>query len=277
MHPPQRFVATPDITFSYRELGTGQPVLLLHGWPTSSFLWRDVMPHLAEQGLRPIALDLPGFGHTEPPPGARLGFSTYDRAIEAFLEALGLGATPLGLVVHDAGGPIGLHWASQHAHRVSRLAILNTLIYPELSWAVVAFVAATRAPLISGLLARPNAIRLALRFGVRSRKLPAGVLDEYAAPFHDPAKRKVLLRAGTRLSPAGFVKLSRWLESTRIPVAAIYGERDPILPDIAKTVRRLGRALPQLEVTALPHCAHFIQEEEPAEVGRLLAGFFARQ
>lgn len=276
MYPPQRFVATPDITFSYRELGAGQPVLLLHGWPTSSFLWRDVMPHLAERGLRPIALDLPGFGHTPPPPGERLDFSTYDRAIEAFIRALDLDATPLGLVVHDAGGPIGLHWASQHPHRVSRLALLNTLVYPELAWEVVAFLAATRAPLISGLLARPSAIRLSLRLGVHERKLPAWVLDEYAAPFRDPARRKTLLRAGTRLSPAGFVRLSRWLESTRIPVAAIYGERDRLLPDIGRTVRRLGRALPQLEVTALPGRGHFIQEEEPAEVGRLLAGFFAR-
>ncbi|HRE90897.1 MAG TPA: alpha/beta fold hydrolase, partial [Myxococcota bacterium] len=192
MHPPQRFVTLPGSTFSsagsadsqgplqmsYRELGAGQPVLLLHGWPTSSFLWRDVMPHLAAQGLRPIALDLPGFGHTPPPPGQRLGFSTYDRAIEAFVHALGLDGAPLGLVVHDAGGPIGLHWASQHPHRVSRLAILNTLIYPEVSWAVVAFVAATRAPLISGLIARPSAIRLALRFGVHKRKVPPEVLDE---------------------------------------------------------------------------------------------------
>jgi len=274
--PPIRHLTTADTTFRYRELGAGQPVLLLHGWPTSSFLWRAVMPHLADAGLRPIALDLPGFGHTLPPASASLSFRYYDQAIDSFLTALGLASTPIDLVVHDSGGPIGLFWASQHPDRVRRLTLLNTLVYPEMHWTVSAFIAATRIPLMNQLIASPPAIRQALRFGVHKTRLTRDILDEYAAPFHDSDARKLILRAGLRLAPAGFVTLSRWLESTQIRVAAIYGERDRLLPDIAKTVTRLAKARPQLEVTRLPDCAHFLQEERPAELGRLLAAFHSR-
>jgi len=101
------------------------------------------------------------------------------------------------------------------------------------------------------------------------------VLDEYAAPFGDAAARKMLLGAGLRLVPAGMVTLSRWLETTSTPTSVIYGERDLILPDISKTIARLARARPDLEVTRLPDCAHFIQEERPDEIGRHLAAFHA--
>ena len=274
MTPPIRTLTTADTTFHYRELGEGRPVLLLHGWPTSSYLWRNVMPHLAAAGLRPIALDLPAFGRTVPAPGASLSFRYYERAIESFLD--GLGVTQTDLVVHDVGGPIGLYWASQHPERVRALTLLNTLVYPQVSWAVVAFMAATRVPLLNRFIASQAGVRLALKLGTHAVSPAKEVLDEYAAPFSDDAARSLLLRAGLRLAPSGFVTLSRWLESTHIPLAAIYGERDRILPDIAKTIARLARAQPRLDVQRLPDCAHFIQEERPDDIGQRLAAFHAR-
>lgn len=266
--------------FVYRELGEGHPILLLHGWPTSSFLWRNVMPHLARAGMRAIALDLPGFGRTPAEKEASLSFRYYERALEAFLDGLdrlGKGrAGQVDLVVHDAGGPIGLYWASQHPVRVRRITLLNTLIYPEISPAAKAFLIATRVPVVREVLSSRWGIRRALEFGVHRRRLAKEILDEYAAPFGDAAARKMLLRAGLRLVPEGMATLSRWLESTSIPTAAIYGERDLILPDIAKTIARLERARPDLKVTKLPDCAHFIQEERPDEIGAALAAFHGR-
>src|SRR5688572_4222979 len=75
------------LTLAYRELGSGPPVLLLHGWPMSSFLWRDVMPPIARQN-RVIALDLPGFGGSDKPLGVAYDFELFERAIDAFLGAL---------------------------------------------------------------------------------------------------------------------------------------------------------------------------------------------
>jgi len=104
--PTPRTLSANGTRFAYREMGAGHPVLLLHGWPTSSYLWRNIMPHLAAAGLRALALDLPGFGRTTAPPDSSLSFRFYERSIETFLDALGL--TTIDLVVHDAGGPIGL-------------------------------------------------------------------------------------------------------------------------------------------------------------------------
>src|SRR5688500_7200989 len=95
-------VNVSGLTLAYRELGSGPPVLLLHGWPTSSFLWRNVMPPIARVN-RVVALDLPGFGGSDKPAGARYNFDFFERAIDGFLEQLGIDA--VAIASHDLGGP----------------------------------------------------------------------------------------------------------------------------------------------------------------------------
>src|SRR3954471_16433956 len=129
-------VEVEGLRVAYREQGAGPAVLLLHGWPTSSFLWREVMEPIAEAN-RVVAPDLPGFGGSDKPLGIRYGFDLYDRVIDGFLEALGVEA--VAIAGHDLRGPIGLHWAIGRRERLSRLALLNTLIYPDFSEAVVEF------------------------------------------------------------------------------------------------------------------------------------------
>ena len=131
--PEVRSVPAGDLTLAYRELGEGPPVLLLHGWPTSSFLWRDVMPAIADKN-RVIALDLPGYGGSDKPAGAKYRFELFERAIDDFLAELGI--EELGIAGHDVGGPIAAHWTLGRRQRVTKLALLNTLVYPEFSDAV---------------------------------------------------------------------------------------------------------------------------------------------
>jgi pimeloyl-ACP methyl ester carboxylesterase len=94
-------------------------------------------------------------------------------------------------------------------------------------------------------------------------------------PFQTPEARRALADAGIGLEPDGFVEIARLLPSLRMPVRVVYGERDRILPDVGETMARVKADLPQAEITALPECGHFLQEEAPAEIGRLLARFFA--
>ena len=95
------------------EAGTGEPVLLLHGWPTNAQLWRHVLG-IASRHRRVIALDLPGFGESEKPLGVRYTYQFYADAIDGALSALGVESTDtIGLGVHDMGGPIGLFWAAR--------------------------------------------------------------------------------------------------------------------------------------------------------------------
>ena len=105
--------------------GEGAPVLLLHGEPTSSYLWRNVIPPLVAHGYRAIAPDLIGFGRSDKPEDA--GWYSYDRhvaSIEQLVDALDLEG--ITLVVHDWGGPIGLRFAVEHEELVDRLVILDT-------------------------------------------------------------------------------------------------------------------------------------------------------
>lgn len=249
----------------------GHPVLLLHGWPTSAHLWREVMPRLG--GARAIALDLPGFGASAKP-DASYSFRFFDRAIDGVLDALGVGA--LDLVVHDLGGPVGLHWAAQHPQRITRLGLLNTIVYPQLSWAVIAFMLMNKLPGVKQALTSPRGLAWAMQFGV-ARKLSADELAPYLAPFADRDARVALRRAaGGNLHPRGMVEIEQYIQQLTIPVRVIYGDRDPILPEVGKTFARVKRDVPHAEVTVLRGAKHFIQEDRPREVGDLLGSFLAR-
>jgi pimeloyl-ACP methyl ester carboxylesterase len=262
-----------DLTLAYRELGSGPPVLLLHGWPTSSFLWRDVMLPIAEAN-RVVALDLPGFGGSDKPQGVRYGFDFFERAIDGFLAELGIHEVALG--GHDLGGPIAVHWALGRRERVTKVALLNTLVYPEFSDAVLEFVKAASTPGLRERLTSPEVLGAAMRLGLADEShLTDEILAAVREPFHTEESRRALADAGIGLEPEGFAEIADRIGSLSVPLRIVYGEQDRILPDIADTAARLERDLPQAEVTALPYCGHFLQEEAPEQVGALLARFFA--
>ncbi|HEU0025102.1 MAG TPA: alpha/beta fold hydrolase [Thermoleophilaceae bacterium] len=258
-----------DLQLAYREAGSGPPVLLLHGWPTSSFLWRNVMRAIAREN-RVLALDLPGFGASDKPLGLRYSFEFFARAIDGFLAALDV--DEVGLAVHDLGGPVGLHWALDRPERVTKLALLNTLVYPEFSPEVIEFVTALSTPEDRDRITSPEG--LAELFRQAGDGLTDEVLAGVLEPFDSDESRWALADAGIGLDPQGFVDIAARLSTLRMPVRIVYGERDGVLPDVAQTMERVRRDLPQAEVTALPH-GHFLQEEAPEEVGELLGRFFA--
>jgi pimeloyl-ACP methyl ester carboxylesterase len=268
-----RYVDVEGIRLHYLEAGAGEPVLLLHGWPTSSFLYRNVIGKVAEQH-RAIAPDLPGFGQSDKPLDASYSFRFHAKILDGLLAALNVDTT--GLVVHDLGGPIGLYWACHRPERIRKLALLNTVVYPQASWAVVLFVVSCRVPGLRSLLTSPWGLKAAMRIGVSDRqRVTEEVVRGVQAPFTTWDARRALLKAGYGLHPKGFKEIEQRLPSLRVPVRVIYGERDWILPDVARTMRRVARDLPQAEVTALPDCGHFLQEERPDEIGRMLAEFLA--
>ncbi|MCB9756295.1 MAG: alpha/beta fold hydrolase [Myxococcales bacterium] len=270
-----RFIELPDpaLRLHYLEVGDGAPLVLLHGWPTSAYLWRNLMPTLAA-GRRVLALDLPGFGQSDKPLTASYSFRFFRRVLDGFLDALELDA--IDLAVHDLGGPVGLYWAAQQLDRVRSLTLLNTLIYPETSWAVKLFVLASFVPGVKHWLASPAGIAFGMRFGVADKRGVAGAIPAYQAPFVDGAARKALLKAAHGLHPAGMKEIAAALPSYRGPVCAIYGTEDRILPDVARTMSRLQHDLPQTSVSALDGCGHFLQEDQPERVAELMAAFLSQ-
>lgn len=270
---PLEKVEVDGHTIAYRELGSGPPVLLLHGWPTSSYLWRDVMPPIARRN-RVLAIDLPGFGASDKPVDVPYDFEFFGAVLDGFLDALQ--ADRVGLAVHDIGGPVGVHWALHRPERVSSLALLNTLVYPDFSEAVLAFVEACSTPDLREQLTSPQGLEAAMRLGLANdASLTEEVIVAVREPFQDAQSRRALADAGIGLQPEGFAEIARLLPSLQVPVRIVYGEQDRILPDVAETMARVKKDLPQAEVTALPKCGHFLQEEAPGEIGELLARFFA--
>jgi pimeloyl-ACP methyl ester carboxylesterase len=267
-------VEVEGLTIGYRELGEGPAVVLLHGWPTSSFLWRDVMPAIARNN-RVIAPDLPGFGVSDKPTGVRYDFAFYERALDGLLAALDVDS--VGLAVHDLGGPIGVHWALENPERVTGLALLNTLVYPEFSPAVLEFVKALATPGLRDKLTSPEGLAEVVKLGLVDESMATDeVIGGVCGPFADEPSRRALADAGIGLELDVIADTAERLPTLRVPVRIVYGEQDRILTDVAETMARVGRDLPQAVVTPLPDCGHFLQEEQPEHVGVLLAEFFRR-
>lgn len=172
-----------DQTIQYRAAGSPKdpPALLLHGWPTSSFLWRNVMPILAEH-RHVIAIDLPGFGGSDKPLDVSYDFPFFADVLDGFTQTLGIEAD-LALVVHDLGGPVGLYWAMQRAQPLDRLAICNTAVYPDLSPAVSAFLIGCRTLVLRRALTSEVGLRMALVWGVSDAgRLPADAREGICRP-----------------------------------------------------------------------------------------------
>jgi len=114
----------------YLTVGKSETILFIHGFPTSAYLWRDIMSALAES-YQVIAIDLPGYGKSDKNLEDSYSFRYYAHILDGFLENLEVKQVTLG--VHDLGGPIGLYWMVQNMEKVSRLILFNTLVYPKFS------------------------------------------------------------------------------------------------------------------------------------------------
>ena len=272
--PSSHYTEANNLRLHYLEAGEGDPILLIHGFPTSSHLYRNILPELAKTH-RAIALDLPGYGLSDKPLDSKYDYEFYANTLSAFLDALGIGDTHL--VVHDLGGPAGLYWAIQNPTRVNRIAILNTLVFPEVHWTVTAFLLALRTPGLRSFLTSPKGIVATMKLGVVLKdRMNREALTPYTAPFETTPARKALIKAGGGLGIGGLAKIAKKLPTLESPLRLIYGEKDRVLPDVAKTMRRLQALRPEAELTALPNAGHFLQEDAPERVAELLSEFLNR-
>jgi haloalkane dehalogenase len=160
--------------------------------------------------------------------------------------------------------------------RVSRLALLNTLLYPEFSDSVIEFVTELLTPEPRVHRVSDAGLREMMELGITD---PALVTDDLmaaiVAPFATPGSRDSLADAGIGLAPEGFTEIAAGLPSVDVPVRVVYGKDDNLLPDVAETFARLSKDVPGTEVTAVPDCGHFIPEQAPEVVTKALADFFA--
>jgi pimeloyl-ACP methyl ester carboxylesterase len=271
----RRFVAGATTSF-VREQGQGAPVILLHGVPTSSFLYRKVIPALAEQGLRAVAFDFPGLGLAGRPGDFDYSWSGLARWTGEGIDALGIDRCHL--VVHDIGGPIGFDWAVRTPERVLSLTVLNTIVGIadfKRPWTMAPFAVRGIGRLWLASLNRRAMARLVYLQGIADRsRVP---LPQVLA-YHDLLKREdggrafLRIMRGFELSEDKQRFLWEGLAQHPYPVRIVWGERDPALG--LDQMRMAQRALGVEDPILLP-AKHFPQEDHAPAVAQAIADLAA--
>ncbi len=276
----RRRVAVLDSEMAYVDAGRGDPIVFLHGNPTSSYLWRNVIPHVARGG-RCLAPDLIGMGASGKAPGGSYRFVDHARYLDAWFEALGL-AENVTVVGHDWGSALGFHWAARFPERVKALAYMEALVRP-LTWAewpdnARSIFQAMRSPAGESIILEKNVFVERILPGSVLRGLGEDEMRVYRAPWLAPGEsRRPTLTWPREIpiegEPADVVAIAesyaRWLATTTTPKLFVNAEPGSIL---VGAQREFCRTWPnQREVSV--RGSHFVQEDSPDEIGGAIARF----
>jgi haloalkane dehalogenase len=274
-----------DSFMSYRDAGTGNiPVVFLHGNPVSSYVWRNVIPHVSGQ-TRCLAPDLIGMGESGKPDLA-YRLADHIRYLDAWFDAMSL--NDVVLVGHDWGGTLAMDWAARHPGRVRGIAVTETFLRPvrseELPPPVAGLFRAYRSPAGEKMVMEDNmVIEVNLARGVTGG-LAAADLDVYRAPFLEPASRKPML-AWTREFPldgepadvAGVVLgYGRWMAATpRVPKLLMAVENGTGLGS-PEVIGWAAETFAAAEVESVGPGGHQIPEDQPAAIAAAVANWLRR-
>jgi haloalkane dehalogenase len=281
---PRRRVRTLDTEMAYVDVGAGDPVVFLHGNPTSSYLWRNVIPHLAALG-RCLAPDLVGMGDSGRAPAGSYRFADHARYLDAWLDAI-VPARPVTLVVHDWGSALGFDWARRNPARVRGVAYMEALVRPVTwdEWPEPArkVFQAMRSPAGEEMVLQKNVfVERILPVSVL-RGLTEAEMTVYRRPYLESGEsRRPTLTWPRQIpidgEPADVVAIvdayAKWLAAAAdLPKLFINADPGVILTG---PQREFCRRWPnQQEVTV--RGSHFLQEDSPDEIGEAVAAFVGR-
>ncbi len=266
----------------YVDEGEGDPILFLHGNPSSSYLWRNIIPYVTDRG-RVIAPDLIGMGKSDKPDSA-YRFHDHYRYLAAFIDALDL--TNITLVIHDWGSALGFHYANEHRDNVKAIAFMEGMLRP-LSWSGFEFpfnlaFRMMRAPFIGWLMVSvANVFVKQIVPQAVVRELSSAEKAAYAAPFPTIASRKPVLQWPRDIpidgTPADMhtiiASYSDWLQQTELPKLLFYAQPGATVTE--DVVRWAKASFPNLRAVDIGDGMHFIQEDNPHLIGRELAAWIA--
>lgn len=255
-HLPRQHVDLNGLTTAYLDHGEGEPIVALHGIPTSSLLFAPLLPCLRDYRL--IAPDLLGQGLTGVPPTGSLDYSAYADHLRSFLEAV----TPprFHLLVHDLGGVLGLDWATDHVERIASLTVLSTTL--------------TGSVRIHSLyMANSLFGRSVLRWGMsstltRPQQLDPALKEEWIRPW----SRRRILRGSDHFARHHLRRIRAKLDRLRMPILIVWGEQDTIFP--LRHASTIIQALPQAQLRVIPRCGHWSPLDASDELAKFMMEFF---
>lgn len=275
-------VATLDTEMAYVDTGTADPIVFLHGNPTSSYLWRNVIPHVEGLG-RCLAPDLVGMGSSGKAPNGSYRFVDHARYLDAWFETVGL-TTNVTLVGHDWGAPLGFYWAYRHPDRVNGIVYMEGLVRP-LTWEEWpersrALFQAIRSPAGEEIILQKNVFVEHILPASVLRRLTEEEMAVYRHTYLEAGESRRPTLAWPREipmngEPADVVAIvdgyAKWLATSEVPKLFINADPGAIL---VGPQREFCRTWPNQEEVTVKG-SHFIQEDSPTEIGQAIAAFIA--
>ena len=278
----RRHAAVLDTEIAYVDTGAGDPVVFLHGNPTSSYLWRNVIPEV-EPHARCLAPDLVGMGDSGPAPDGSYRFADHARYLDAWFDAL-LPTQSVTLVGHDWGSVLGFYWARRHPERVRGLAYMEAIVRP-VSWEEWPEDA---RGIFRGMRSEKGEDLVLQRNVFVERILPSSVLrglteeemDVYRRPYVTEESRSPTLAWPRELpidgEPEDVVRIvddySGWLKESDAPKLFVNAEPGSILTGAQREFCRSWKNQEEVTVSG----AHFLQEDSPRQIGEAVAAFVIR-
>lgn len=268
----------------YIEEGSGDPILFLHGNPTSNYLWRNIIPYLKNQG-RCIAPDLIGMGKSDKP-DLNYGFNDTYKYVEGFIDKMEL--KNITLVLHDWGSGMGFNYANLHRDNIKAIAFMEAMydaptMY-DMPFSVKTAIKMVRNPMIGPLMVqRANIFIKKMLPDMILRKLTDDEMNHYAKPYPNPKSRKPLLAwpqdvpfaDGKPTKATEAIKSwAPWLAGSNIPKLCLY-----VTPGVAikeKDVTVIQQTFKNTEMLHLGKGLHFIQEDYPHEIGEAISTWYQR-
>ena len=279
----RRRIAVLDTELAYVDVGRGRPVVFLHGNPTSSFLWRGIIPRV-EPVARCLAPDLVGMGQSGKAPAGSYRFVDHARYLDAWFDAMGL-RSDVTLVVHDWGSALGFHWAHRHPDRVAGIVYMEAIVRP-VTWAewpenARKIFQGMRSPAGEDLVLQKNVFVERILPASVIRPLTDAEMDVYRAPYREPGEsrrpvlqwpREIPVEGEPRDVVAIVEAYGRWLAEWNGRKLFVNAQPGSILVGAQRDFCRTWPNQDEVTVKGV----HFIQEDSPREIGDAVRAFVER-
>lgn len=281
---PKKTVRVLDRSMAYVEMGEGDPIVFLHGNPTSSYLWRNIMPHLAGMG-RCIAPDLIGMGGSDKLPDSgpeRYRFTEHREYLDAFFEVMGL-TSNVTLVIHDWGSALGFDWARRNPNAVRGIAYMEGIVRPvtwdEWNPDARAVFEGFRSPAGEVMVLEKNIFVERVLPGSVLRDMSDEEMDVYREPFAQPGESRRPTLTWPREIPLGgepedvvaiVQDYANWMAENDLPKLFINADPGAILIGAQREFCRQWKNQHEVTVPGV----HFIQEDSPHEIGAAISEWY---
>ena len=278
---PRKNISAGGVDISYVDTGSGDPIVFLHGNPTSSYLWRNIITHL-ESISRCLAPDLMGMGDSGNSPNGSYRFVEHSAVLDQWFDAVGL-TSKVTLVVHDWGSALGFHWAKRNPEHVKGIVYMEAIVRP-VTWeewpeASRSLFQSFRSPVGEEIVIERNVFVERVLPGSVLRGLTEEEMEVYRRPYLEVGEsRRPTLTWPREIpvegEPADVVEIvseyAEWLSSSQVPKLFINADPGAIL---VGSQREFCRSWPNQEELSVSG-QHFIQEDSPAEIGQAISDWY---